>query len=134
MVKQTQQITYEQFRNATYELPEGSRFVGAWEYKDVLFFIFEYRNSAKLRITYWKTADMVLACARDTYGNYHCLNSNIKTMEELAEAIEKFNWRLFDAKKAKQATYMPINKGAAHQVSTEDKQDIAGILERLNAI
>ncbi len=130
MKKKTQGITLHEFFNTKYSLPEGAAFLGAWDKPDVLFFVFEYKNGAKLRVTYWKPAAVVLVCVRDYYGNYYCLNSNVKNMEELTDIIENFDYRRFDAKKEKQATFQSFKPAGAK--TPESKDEISDILRRLN--
>jgi hypothetical protein len=124
-------ITKEEFLSTRITLPERARFLGCWENKDVLYGVYAYPNGAKLRMTYYKPAGMVLACAKDYYGNYHCISSNVKTMEELVSIIENFDWKMYDAKKAKQWTGGVVKHTSEQQ---EDKQEIAELLERIHKL
>ncbi len=131
MSKKTDGITKEQFLTSKITLPPKAKYLGCWEDADVIYGVYEYPNGAHLRMTYWKPAGMVLACVRDYYGNYHCLSSNVKTMEELIQIIEQFDWKMCNAKKQKQWTVGTVRQTQEPQV---DKQEITDILGRLNSI
>jgi len=131
MKKNQTGITKELFMQTKIECPEGGQYLGCWINKGFIIAVYKYKNGAKLRLTYWIPAEMVLACAKDYYGNYHCLSSNVKSMEELQEIITQFDWRKYDAKKQRQRTVGTL-KHEPEQAT--DKREIAGILNNLNEL
>lgn len=122
-------ITEEEFRAAEVVRGNCSTYLGAWNTKEFFFVVFTYPNGARLRITYWKPAEQVLACVRDYYGAYHCIGNNIRSMEEVNRLLLGFDWRMYDAKERKKAVYV-TNKTDVRPTQ-EDMQDI---LEHLNKI
>ena len=122
-------ITEEEFRAAEVVRGNCSTYLGAWNTKEFFFVVFTYPNGARLRITYWKPAEQVLACVRDYYGAYHCIGNNIKSLEEVNRMVLDFDWRMYDAEQAKKAIHGTTKADA--KPTQEDMQDI---LEHLNKI
>lgn len=135
MAKKIDGITRELFTTAILEFKKKLKWVGGCEDKETMYGVYTYPNGASLKITYWKNtvtgSGMVLACAKDNNGIYCCLNSNVRSIGQLTEIVEQFDWRAYDAKREKQWTRVSFNK--TQETSTE-KQEIAGILEQLNSI
>lgn len=119
-------ITLKEFRAAEVTKANNATYLGAWNTREFFYVVFAYPNGARMRITYWKTAEQVLACVRDYYGCYHCIGNNIKSMEAVNELIASFDWRMYDAKKATHGTIK-----TATQPTAEDMKDI---IEHLNKI